>query len=86
MYDDMKPRLQLVADNTEAKIPLAELVAQYSAEIDQRRQQLADELTHFEQKLGDLKQLDPLDFTGLAKIYRGHADHIRRLLSEFHPG
>lgn len=83
MYDETKSRLQLVCDNSEPIAPLAELVARYSNELEQRRSQLRGELAHFELKLGDLKQLDPSDFTGLSKVYEKHANHIRRLLSEF---
>jgi len=83
MFDDTKPTLRLVADNTGAIAPLVDMVAHYAAEIDERRNQLSQELEHFESKLRDLVQLDPMDFTGLTKVYREHASHIRRLLSEF---
>ena len=83
MFDDTNPQLRLVADNTDAIAPLIDRVARYAAEIDERRQQLTQELVHFETKLRDLSRLDPLDFTGLGKVYSGHANHIRRLLEEF---
>jgi len=83
MFDDRKPHLRLVADNSEVIAPLMDIVAHYTAEIDERRRQLQLELGHFESKLADLQQLDPLDFTGLSKVYRDHAGHIRRLLTEF---
>ncbi len=83
MFDDTKPQLRLVADNTDAIAPLIDRVARYAAEIDERRRQLTQELAHFETKLRDLSQLDPLDFTGLGKVYGEHANHIRRLLEEF---
>lgn len=83
MFDDTKPQLRLVADNTDAIAPLIDMVARYAAEIDQRRRQLTEELEHFEAKLRDLSQLDPLDFTGLGKVYSEHANHIRHLLGEF---
>ncbi len=83
MFDDTKPQLRLVADNTDAIAPLIDRVARYAAEIDDRRRQLTQELAHFETKLRDLSQLDPQDFTGLGKVYGEHANHIRRLLEEF---
>ncbi len=82
MLDENETYLQLVADNTEAITPLANVVAHYAYEFDQGRQRLSDDLAYFESKLRDLAQLDPLDFTGLAKIYCEHASHIRRLLAE----
>jgi hypothetical protein len=82
MLDENETYLQLVADNTEAIAPLTDMVAHYAYEIGQRRQRLSDDLAYFESKLQDLGQLDPLDFTGLAKIYCEHASHIRGLLAE----
>jgi len=82
MLDENETYLQLVADNTETIAPLADMVAHYAYEIDQRRQRLSVDLAYFESKLRDLGELDPLDFTGLAKIYCEHASHIRRLLAE----
>lgn len=83
MLDEKKTHLRLVADHGDATLPLEQLVACYDDEIEHRRVQLQSELAHFETKLHDLSQLDPSDFTGLGKIYREHANHIRRLLSEF---
>lgn len=83
MFNDTKPQLRLVADNTDVIAPLIDRVARYAAEIDDRRRQLTQELAHFETKLRDLTQLDPQDFTGLGKVYGEHAEHIRRLLEEF---
>ena len=82
MLDENETTLQLVTDNTQTIAPLADMVAHYAYEIDQRRQRLGDDLAYFESKLQDLGQLDPLDFTGLAKIYCVHASHIRGLLAE----
>lgn len=82
MLDEKKEtHLQVVADNTETIAPFAEMVAYYAHEIDERHRQLHEDLNYFESKLRDLEQLDPLDFTGLAKIYRGHASHIRGLIA-----
>lgn len=83
MLDDRKPHLQPVADNSADIAPLIDMVARYTAEIDERRQQLSEELAYFETKLRDLAQLDPQDFTGLGKVYGEHARHIQRLLQEF---
>lgn len=82
LQDNHELRLQLVADGTESIEPLTNMVAQYTFELDQRRQQLCDDLAYFESKLIDLNQLDPHDFVGLAAIYRKHASHIRGLLAE----
>ncbi len=59
------------------------LVDGYAAEIAARYAQLEADLSLYTAKLGDLKQLDPLDFTGLAKLYRTHVEHIEALLQEF---
>lgn len=83
MLDDRKPHLRLVADNSANIAPLIDMVARYTAEIDERRRQLSEELVYFETKLRDLAQLDPQDFTGLGKVYAEHAGHIRGLLQEF---
>lgn len=80
MLDENESGLQLVVDDGQATTSLAHIVRQYADEIDQRRRQLCDDLGDFESKLRDLEQLDPLDFTGLAKVYRGHTSHIRGLL------
>ena len=83
MYDDKHLHLRLVTFDSDPVGSLADRVAQYAAEIEARRRQLEDELGHFEEKLLDLEQLDPLDFTGLGLMYRNHAANVRRLLSEF---
>ena len=81
MLDTTQLNLQLVTDNSESLDPLSNIVAQYTVEIYERRHQLYDDLAYFEAKLGDLAQLDPYDFAGLAAIYTKHADHIRGLLT-----
>jgi hypothetical protein len=83
MFDNSKPQLRLVADNSADIAPLVDRVARYTAEINERRRQLGEELVYFETKLHDLAELDPQDFTGLGKVYGEHAQHIRRLLQEF---
>jgi hypothetical protein len=57
------------------------MVAKCAQQIQERRQQLSDDLAYYEAKLGELTSLDPLDFTGLGKIYRGHVERIRTLLN-----
>jgi hypothetical protein len=87
MYREaLKPTLRLVVDNTDKVTPLADMVAQYARQIDDRKQQLSCDLKYFENKLRDLEQLDPLDFTGLGAIYRDHASHIRHLLESIDSG
>jgi hypothetical protein len=81
MLDEKRMHLRLVADNSKSTAPLADMVAFYAEEIDERRRQLSDDLEYFKAKLTDLDQLDPLDFTGLGKMYRDHASHIRTLLA-----
>ena len=78
MLDEKETEVYLAVDNTETIAPLVNMVNYYTEEIEDRRRQLGEDLDYFEAKLRDLEQLDPLDFTGLAKIYRGHVTHIRR--------
>lgn len=63
--------------------PSRNLVDGYVAELAARRLQLVDDLALYRAKLVDLEQLDPLDFTGLGKLYRAHVMHIEALLEEF---
>jgi hypothetical protein len=77
---DFKLALQIVTDTAQ---PQQTLVDGYAAELDARRAQLREDLAHYRAKLRDLNQLDPLDFTGLAKLYRAHVAHIEALLDEF---
>lgn len=83
MLEQTQTKLQFVNDQLETITPLAGVVAGYTEELRQRRQQLCDDLAYFEIKLQDIEQLDPLDFTGLVKVYSEHARHIRALLDEF---
>lgn len=68
---------------TESAQPSRSLVDGYAAELAARRLQLIDDLALYRSKLVDLNQLDPLDFTGLGKLYRAHVAHIAALLDEF---
>ena len=63
--------------------PMQRLVDGYAAELAARRRQLEDDFAIYSAKLRDLDQLDPLDFTGLGKLYRAHVAHIEALLQEF---
>ena len=59
------------------------LIEGYAAEIAARRQQLLEDRALYRAKLGDLRELDPTDFTGLSKLYRAHLSQIELLLKEF---
>ncbi|MGE0482714.1 MAG: hypothetical protein AB7Q81_01095 [Gammaproteobacteria bacterium] len=61
---------------------LARLVAAYTVELDARREALLADRAGYVSKLGDLASLDPLDFTGLAHLYREHLRQIDALLEE----
>lgn len=81
MYDNSdQSEARLVTVNTATN---QTLVDGYAAEIAARQAQLQDDLGLYTAKLGDLKQLDPLDFTGLGKLYSSHVEHIEALLGEF---
>ena len=67
-------------------LALQRTVAAYAGEICARRQQLADDLVSYRGKLDDLKQLDPLDFTGLQHLYTAHLNQIEQLLTDFDNG
>lgn len=73
--------LKLVVDNSNAVAPLENLLDEYAGEIETQRSQLIDDLQYFQAKLGELEMLDPLDFTGLGKVYREHAQRINELLN-----
>ena len=78
---DMQPQLQTV--ETTPNPATQRLIESYAAEIQFRRNQLLDDLAIYEGKLRDLDQLDPLDFTGLGKLYRSPITQIEALLTEF---
>ncbi|MCB1746728.1 MAG: hypothetical protein KDK06_06110 [Gammaproteobacteria bacterium] len=61
---------------------LARLVAAYAVELDARRENLLADRAGYVTKLADLASLDPLDFTGLAHLYREHLRQIDALLEE----
>ena len=77
----MRPQLQTV--ETTPNPATQRLIDSYATEIQFRRNQLLDDLAIYECKLRDLDQLDPLDFTGLGKLYRSHVTQIETLLTEF---
>ena len=80
---DHLSELQLETVETIPTHSAQHLVNGYAAEIRERRDQLLDDLAIYESKLRDTDHLDPLDFTGLGKLYRGHVIQIRNLLEEF---
>lgn len=47
-----------------------------------RRAQLNEGLAHFESKVQELENIDPLDFTGPNEIYVKHGNRIRELPSD----
>ena len=77
------PIRQTTAPATPVTGSLQRTVAAYTAELAARREQLEDDLAIYQGKLRDLKQLDPLDFTGLQHLYTAHVKHIDMLLKEF---
>lgn len=70
LYESVSPATQLLIDD-------------YQTEIDERRNQLLDDLAIYESRVRDLDELDPLDFTGLGKLYRAHVAQIEELLKGF---
>ena len=80
---DHLSELQLETVETRPTRSAQHLVNGYGAEIRERRDQLLNDLAIYESKLRDIDQLDPLDFTGLGKLYRSHVIQIRNLLKEF---
>lgn len=64
---------------------LSRLIGAYDAEIAARKNRLLEDLNTYESKLHDLRQLDPLDFTGLQHLYGAHVSQIRQLLESFAP-
>ena len=74
--------LKLVVDNSNTLAPLENLLDEYAGEIEAQRAQLIDDLEYFQAKLRELEMLDPLDFTGLGKVYREHEQRIGTLLDD----
>lgn len=61
---------------------LARLIDAYAAELADRRTQLLRDLGVYRRKLSNLVALDPLDVTGLGRLYREHVRHIEHLLDQ----
>lgn len=74
--------LQLAHASTHQNQALVHLVDAYAAELEARRVQLQADLDDYQRKLVDLSELDPLDFTGLTKLYSEHVRQIESLLLE----
>lgn len=60
--------------------PLSRVVDLYAQRIDEHRLQLEQDLRFYQGKLGELAKIDPLDFTGLKRIYSNHCRRTRELL------
>ena len=82
MSDRNAAQLKLVVDNSNTLAPLENLLDEYAGEIETQRAQLIDDLQYFQAKLRELEMLDPLDFTGLGKVYREHEQRIGNLLDD----
>jgi hypothetical protein len=65
---------------TNAVGPLARVVSLYAQRIDEHRTQLERDLDFYRGKLAELDEIDPLDFTGLKRIYSNHVHRTRELL------
>lgn len=73
---------ELVVITESQRSNLRKLVARYAAEMTSRHTQLLADRALYQEKVTDLEQLDPLDFTGLGSLYRNHLSRIEALLSE----
>lgn len=71
---------QLQSHTPDRAAPLATLVAAYSQELAERRSKLEHDLASYTGKLAELERLDPLDFTGLKRLYTTHLEQTRYLL------
>lgn len=82
-HSEMRLQIQPVANAPEARpmVALANLVRIYEQQIDDRKVQLQHDLAYYQAKLGELDKIDPLDFTGLKRIYSSHVERTRGLLA-----
>lgn len=62
---------------------LAHLVDAYASELAERRTALLADRAEFGARLAEIAQRDPHDFSGLARLYRQHLEHIDGLLGTF---
>ncbi len=76
----LQPHRPLSSREAHPVAALANLVRIYAQQIDDRRAQLEHDLAYYHSKLAELAQIDPLDFTGLKRIYTSHAERTRGLL------
>lgn len=67
--------------NHDPAMPIANLVAIYSRQLEDRRAKLEENLSYFQGKLQELEKIDPLDFIGLQRLYRRHLTHTGDLLA-----
>lgn len=70
---------------SDAHHALTHLIDAYAGELAARRRLLLDDRAGYRHKLADVAALDPLDFTGLARLYGEHLRHIELLLAELDP-
>ena len=71
---------QLQTHTPDRVAPLATLVSVYSQELAERRSKLEHDLAYYRGKLAELERLDPLDFTGLKRLYTTHVEQTSYLL------
>lgn len=74
---------QTATFSSDQRASLNKLVDGYASEIAARRAHLLGDLSIYQGKLRDLAQLDPLDFTGLQRMYGSHIRQIEQLAAEF---
>jgi len=75
--------MQYLVEQTMSGVParaLANLVQLYAERIEDRRQQLREDLDFYSAKLEELDVLDPQDCTGLRRIYLSHIERTSALL------
>lgn len=62
---------------------LVRLVRAYRAELEERRAVLLADRADYVARLTRLAECDPHDFSGLARLYTQHLEHIDGLLDAF---
>jgi hypothetical protein len=76
--------LQLVVDNTARKLPAHELAPvgtpHFDGLLERTRAQLREDLAYYQNKLRDLKRLEPHNLSELRSLYRSREQYILRLL------
>jgi hypothetical protein len=75
--------MQQIQSVVDAGVPghaLTNLVGLHGQRIEDRRQQLREDLDFYRGKLDELDLMDPQDCTGLRRIYRSHLERTAALL------